>query len=78
MHVWLGRVVIVGGVVDAFLGFPLALNPMFDLILAAMVVVLTPTYFVMLYTGSFTCRRHKPFKRMADENLTSGYVMNRV
>lgn len=74
---WLGRVILPGAIVDAFLGFPLALNPKFDLILVALVVVLAPTFFVIMYTGSFYCRRQRPGYKL-DENPVGGYNMDRI
>ncbi|KAG9235060.1 hypothetical protein BJ875DRAFT_460036 [Amylocarpus encephaloides] len=38
IHIWLGRVVILAGTVNAFIGFPLALNARFDLFLLGIVL----------------------------------------
>jgi hypothetical protein len=48
-HVWLGRVVIPAGIINGFLGFPLALNPKYNWALLAlcllMVIVFGPLVF---------------------------------
>jgi Eukaryotic cytochrome b561 len=48
-HVWLGRVIIPAGIINGFLGFPLALNPKYNWALLAltllMVVVFGPIMF---------------------------------
>lgn len=48
-HIWLGRIVIPAGIVNGFLGFPLALNPKYDWALLAlcllMVIVFGPIVF---------------------------------
>ncbi|KAL1887492.1 hypothetical protein Sste5346_010191 [Sporothrix stenoceras] len=77
IHVWLGRVILPGAIVDAFLGFPLALDPKFDFILVALVVVLAPTFFVIMYTGSFYCHRQQPGFKL-DENPVRSYNMDRM
>ncbi|TGO42373.1 hypothetical protein BHYA_0009g00520 [Botrytis hyacinthi] len=49
IHVWLGRVIVPAGIINAFIGFPLALNPKFDWALLVctllMVIICAPVLF---------------------------------
>ncbi|KAL3424251.1 hypothetical protein PVAG01_03532 [Phlyctema vagabunda] len=36
-HIWLGRIVILSGIINGFLGFPLALNPRYNYVLTGLV-----------------------------------------
>ncbi|TVY94423.1 hypothetical protein LAWI1_G000753 [Lachnellula willkommii] len=53
IHVWLGRIVIIAGIVDGFLGFPLALNPKYDWALLALVLL------VIIFMGPLAFWRYK-------------------
>ncbi|KAK3937408.1 hypothetical protein QBC46DRAFT_392792 [Diplogelasinospora grovesii] len=52
-HVWLGRVVIVVGILNAFLGFPLALAPGYNYILAGLVIAIVPLFLCLLFWTRF-------------------------
>ncbi|PVH84511.1 iron reductase domain protein [Cadophora sp. DSE1049] len=53
IHVWLGRVVIPAGIANGFVGFPLALNPKYNLALLACVL------FVIVVAGPFAFWRFR-------------------
>ncbi|TVY47931.1 hypothetical protein LOCC1_G001634 [Lachnellula occidentalis] len=53
IHVWLGRVVIAAGIVNGFLGFPLALNPKYNWALLALVLL------VIIFIGPLAFWRYK-------------------
>lgn len=69
IHVWLGRAVILGGIVDGFLGFPLASNSKYNFALLACVL------FVVIAVGPFAFWRFRRNIRkknaLADES--TGY-----
>ncbi|KAI1165582.1 hypothetical protein F5B18DRAFT_610236 [Nemania serpens] len=48
IHVWLGRVVILLGIVNGFTGFPLALSPNYDFALLGVVAAVLPAFLLIL------------------------------
>lgn len=69
IHIWLGRVVIPAGIINGFLGFPLALNPRYDWAL------LICFLFVLIVAGPFAFwrfRRNNKQKR-GPINEDTGY-----
>ncbi|KAI1344675.1 hypothetical protein F5Y15DRAFT_363086 [Xylariaceae sp. FL0016] len=52
-HVWLGRFTVLLGVINAFLGFPLALSPGYDYVLAGLVLFIAPAIVLLLITKKF-------------------------
>ncbi|KAI0133911.1 integral membrane protein [Xylariales sp. AK1849] len=73
VHVWLGRVVIVLGVVNAFLGFPFALSPTRNWILAGLVIFIFPILGVILLSKNLIKKRWNRSKEAAGEQ--GGYDM---
>jgi len=60
VHVWLGRIVIPAGIINGYLGFPLALNPNYDYILAGLTVVIgIPTLIILLWKARRRARKEK-------------------
>ena len=53
IHIWLGRVVIPAGIVNGFLGFPLALNPKYNWALVTLALL------VIIVMGPFAFWRWK-------------------
>ncbi|TVY30509.1 hypothetical protein LHYA1_G000559 [Lachnellula hyalina] len=53
IHVWLGRIVIPAGIINGFLGFPLALNPKYNWALLALVLL------VVIFMGPLAFWRYK-------------------
>ncbi|KAI1425039.1 hypothetical protein F5Y12DRAFT_749413 [Xylaria sp. FL1777] len=51
IHVWLGRLVILLGVVNGFVGFPLALSPGYDFALLGVVSFVLPVFLLILVAG---------------------------
>lgn len=65
-HVWLGRLVIILGVINAFLGFRLAQVPNYNYVLAGLVIAVVPVcLFVLLWHRVF--RRQRASRRARDE-----------
>ncbi|KAH8878626.1 integral membrane protein [Thozetella sp. PMI_491] len=56
-HIWVGRSAIVLGIVNGFLGFPLALAPEYDLILFGIVIAIAPV-FLCLFVWKRFWKRH--------------------
>ncbi|KAI1085224.1 putative iron reductase domain protein [Whalleya microplaca] len=71
IHVWMGRVVIVMGVVNGFLGFPLAQAPHYNYVLAGLVLIIFPGILIILLTKKFLSKHWKKDKNAGDE--PSGY-----
>lgn len=57
VHVWMGRVIIPVGVMNAFLGFKLAQSPQYNYVLAGLVVFLFPVMILILFTKRFISKR---------------------
>ncbi|KAK6839882.1 hypothetical protein PG989_015752 [Apiospora arundinis] len=57
IHVWLGRLIILLGVINAFLGFNLAQSSHWNLILGGLVVFVFPVIAVILVTKHFISKR---------------------
>ncbi|KAI3332886.1 hypothetical protein F4824DRAFT_474025 [Ustulina deusta] len=51
IHVWLGRLVILLGIVNGFTGFPLALSPGYDFALLGVVSFVLPVFLLILGAG---------------------------
>ncbi|KAI1348924.1 hypothetical protein F5Y01DRAFT_290746 [Xylaria sp. FL0043] len=51
IHVWLGRLVILLGIVNGFTGFPLALSPTYDFALLGVVSFVLPVFLLTLAAG---------------------------
>ncbi|KAJ9141691.1 Integral membrane protein [Pleurostoma richardsiae] len=71
IHVWLGRVVIVLGVFNGFLGFPLALASRYNYVLAGLVIAIVPIMFFILFWKRFFRRRRE--RQQAAPAQGSGY-----
>lgn len=52
-HIWLGRTVMIMGVVNGFLGFPFALSPKYDFILLGLILVIVPAVVFLILFKSF-------------------------
>ncbi|KAI1657188.1 putative iron reductase domain protein [Daldinia decipiens] len=70
IHVWMGRVIIVMGVVNAFLGFPLAQASQYNYVLAGLILFLFPAMILILVTKKFIQKRWNKSK-----NEPTGYNM---
>ncbi len=66
IHVWLGRFVIPAGIANAFLGFPLALNPKYNWALLALVIL------VALVLGPFGFWRWRRNARQRKTDAAAG------
>ncbi|CZT44142.1 uncharacterized protein RSE6_04272 [Rhynchosporium secalis] len=62
VHIWLGRVVIPAGIANGFIGFPLALNPKYNLALLACVLL------VVVLAGPFAFWRFR--RNVSKKNAT--------
>ncbi|KAI0417142.1 hypothetical protein F5X98DRAFT_341526 [Xylaria grammica] len=71
VHVWLGRLVILLGVVNGFTGFPLALSPGYDFALLGVVSFVLLSFLAILFIG--TVFRHVKQKSKHPELETTGY-----
>ncbi|OTB14991.1 putative iron reductase domain protein [Daldinia sp. EC12] len=70
IHVWMGRVIIVMGVVNGFLGFPLAQASQYNYVLAGLILFLFPIMMLILITKMFIQKRWNKSK-----NEPTGYNM---
>ncbi|KAI0108240.1 putative iron reductase domain protein [Daldinia grandis] len=70
IHVWMGRVIIVMGVVNAFLGFPLAQASQYNYVLAGLVLFLFPAMILVLVMKKYIQKRWSKSK-----NEPAGYNM---
>ncbi|KAI1467796.1 putative iron reductase domain protein [Daldinia caldariorum] len=68
IHVWMGRVIIVMGVINGFLGFPLAQASQYNYVLAGLVLFLFPAMMLVLVTKKFIQKRWNKSK-----NEPAGY-----
>jgi len=60
IHIWLGRLVIPLAAINAFIGFPFALSPNYDWILAVFVIIIgLPTALLMWWKSWRTARKVK-------------------
>ncbi|KAI0472899.1 hypothetical protein GGR56DRAFT_697684 [Xylariaceae sp. FL0804] len=64
-HVWLGRGVLLLGIVNGFLGFPLAQAPGYDWVLAGLVLVILPAVALLLATKHLVARLWRKSKEDA-------------
>jgi uncharacterized membrane protein YqjE len=62
IHVWLGRVIIPAGIINAFLGFPLALNFKYDFALIGLVLLVA----IIILPCLFLCWRRNLRKRLVE------------
>jgi hypothetical protein len=69
IHVWLGRLVIPLGVLDGFLGFPLALYPKYDGAYAAIVAVL-----VIITAGTFYFWRRRQLMSKTNDGIPRSFT----
>ncbi|KAJ9129783.1 Integral membrane protein, partial [Pleurostoma richardsiae] len=64
IHVWLGRVTVVLGIFNCFLGFPLAVESKYNYVLAGLVIaIVSIMFFILFWKRVFRCRRER--QRMA-------------
>ncbi|KAK5628982.1 hypothetical protein RRF57_004697 [Xylaria bambusicola] len=75
VHVWLGRLVILLGIVNGFTGFPLALSPIYDFALLGVVLVVLPIFLLALAAGKIFKKFMKNAKQ-TDFDHTNGYEMD--
>ncbi|KAL7623436.1 hypothetical protein AAE478_007118 [Parahypoxylon ruwenzoriense] len=73
IHVWLGRVIVVMGIVNGFLGFPLAQASQYNYVLAGLILFLFPAMILILVTKKFIQKRWNKNKEASSE--PSGYNM---
>ncbi|KAH9885162.1 hypothetical protein F4778DRAFT_761342 [Xylariomycetidae sp. FL2044] len=73
IHVWLGRVLVLMGVINGFLGFPLALAPSYNYVLAGLVLFIFPGVALLIMTKRFISKWWKNNKETPDE--PNGYNM---
>lgn len=59
IHVWLGRLTILLGMFNGFLGFPLALSPTYNWILMGLILAVIPICFFMLFWKRFFRKRRE-------------------
>ncbi|KAH8671427.1 hypothetical protein BX600DRAFT_459035 [Xylariales sp. PMI_506] len=57
VHVWLGRLIVLLAVINAFLGFRFALSPQYNWILAGLVIFIFPAVAVIVITKNFFMKR---------------------
>ncbi|KAI1389421.1 putative iron reductase domain protein [Hypoxylon trugodes] len=68
IHVWMGRVIIIMGVINGFLGFPLAQSSQFNYVLAGLVLFIFPGMLLILVVKRFLQKRWEKRK-----NQPNGY-----
>ncbi|KAI0007435.1 putative iron reductase domain protein [Xylariaceae sp. FL0662B] len=73
IHVWMGRVIMIMGVVNGFLGFPLAQSPHYNYVLAGLVLFVFPGMAIIFFTKRCIQKRWKKSKEASDE--PNGYRM---
>ncbi|KAH8202957.1 hypothetical protein TruAng_002903 [Truncatella angustata] len=67
VHVWMGRVIIPVGVINAFLGFRFAQSPQYNYILAGLVIFFFPVFALILITKKFIQKRRNKNKAASGE-----------
>ncbi|KAF7534680.1 hypothetical protein G7054_g5991 [Neopestalotiopsis clavispora] len=76
VHVWMGRVIIPVGVINAFLGFRFAQSPQYNWVLAGLVIFLFPAMALILFTKRCLSKRWKQTKaEPGQDGQTGGYNM---
>ncbi|KAI1360390.1 hypothetical protein F5Y08DRAFT_317497 [Xylaria arbuscula] len=75
IHVWLGRFVILLGIVNGFTGFPLALSPSYDYALLGVVSFVLPVFLLILAAGKIFRKLMKKAKQ-SDLEPNCGYEMD--
>ncbi|KAI2624861.1 putative iron reductase domain protein [Hypoxylon sp. NC1633] len=73
IHVWMGRLILVLGVVNSFLGFPLALSSQYNYVLTGLVLFIFPGMILVMLMKRFIQRRWNQRKGAAAE--PNGYNM---
>ncbi|KAK9801578.1 hypothetical protein SCARD494_00630 [Seiridium cardinale] len=74
VHVWMGRVIIPVGVINAFLGFRFAQSPQYNWVIAGLVIFIFPVMALILFTKKFIQKRWKKTKAAPGEEQ-GGYDM---
>ncbi|KAI1499872.1 hypothetical protein F5X99DRAFT_388496 [Biscogniauxia marginata] len=74
IHIWLGRLIILMGVINGFLGFPLALSPDYNYVLAGLVLFIFPGFVLIIVTKNLIRKYWKKSKEVSDEPA-NGYDM---
>ncbi|KAI0972345.1 hypothetical protein F4678DRAFT_58461 [Xylaria arbuscula] len=72
-HVWLGRLVILLGIVNGFVGFPLALSPSYDYALLGVVSFVIPVFLLVLGAGTIIRHIKGRAKQPEQELEPTGY-----
>ncbi|KAI0528231.1 hypothetical protein F5B22DRAFT_584260 [Xylaria bambusicola] len=75
IHVWLGRFVILLGIVNGFTGFPLALSPNYNFALLGVVLFVLLFFLLTLVAGKIFRKLLKKAKQ-TDFDSTNGYEMD--
>ncbi|KAJ8067377.1 hypothetical protein OCU04_004728 [Sclerotinia nivalis] len=70
IHVWLGRIIIPAGIINGFIGFPLALNSKFDYALLVCTLLIIIIFAPLLFWG-YKRRQAKEIEAITSE--TEGY-----
>ncbi|KAI0601471.1 hypothetical protein F4775DRAFT_539942 [Biscogniauxia sp. FL1348] len=74
VHVWLGRLIILMGVVNGFIGFPLALSPDYNYVLAGLVLFIFPGFALIIVTKNLI-RKYWQKGKDASGEPANGYDM---
>ncbi|KAI1487859.1 hypothetical protein F5X96DRAFT_647977 [Biscogniauxia mediterranea] len=74
VHVWLGRFIILMGVINGFIGFPLALSPDYNYVLAGLVLFIFPGFALIIVTKNLIRKYWKKGKEASGEPA-NGYDM---
>ncbi|ETS81642.1 hypothetical protein PFICI_06644 [Pestalotiopsis fici W106-1] len=76
VHVWMGRVIIPVGVINAFLGFRFAQSPQYNWVLAGLVIFLFPAMALILFTKRCISKRWNQTKaEPGQDGQGGGYNM---
>lgn len=73
IHVWMGRLIIVLGIVNGFLGFPLALSPVYDYALLGLVLAVTSVILFVLSCKLLIDRRRQRRQGRGQTEVPPGY-----
>ncbi|KAI5859766.1 putative iron reductase domain protein [Durotheca rogersii] len=73
VHVWLGRAILLFGVINGFLGFPLAQASQYSYVLAGLILFVFPALILVLVTKKFIQKRWSRSKGSPSE--AAGYAM---
>ncbi|ROV89052.1 hypothetical protein VSDG_08736 [Cytospora chrysosperma] len=73
IHVWMGRLIIVLGIVNGFLGFPLALSPVYDYALLGLVLAVTSGILFVLSCKLLINRRRQRRQARGQTEVPPGY-----